>query len=66
MEKLLIFELHRKEILLYRVENGVTAEAALPSLLTEAQLLHLLESKAAKGGLCPAGNSLVQKWEEFP
>lgn len=53
--------------MLYRVENGISAEAALPGLRTEAPFLQVLQSKVVKGEMWPAGNSLVQKSsEEIP
>lgn len=49
------------------MENGISAEAALPGLRTEAPFLQVLQSKVVKGEMWPAGNSLVQKSsEEIP
>jgi hypothetical protein len=49
MERLLVFELHRKRTLSHRVETLIAAQAALWSLLTEAQLLHVVDSNERRG-----------------
>lgn len=60
MERILVFQLHRRGALLHRVENGIATEAALPSLLTEAMLFQVVERKTLRGEVCPSGNASAQ------